>query len=220
MRHDPSERRVYVRGFCLTLAVLAGCELDPPTHSAEVRAAVTQANGRLASPDYWWSQPPAARARAADFDRLWAACGAEAYVRLLQVDREDYRDGLLSTVPTITKQVFEPWRTDAVTLHDGVESTLGTVRRTVRFEVRRRDDGQFEVVPKVLVERYASAERRLTAISQYHQAFSGPRAFADSPDLTGDVTAENAVADYWYPLRRDAALERDLAASIARRVGG
>ena len=101
----------------------------------------------------------------------------------------------------MTKQIFEPWRTDAVNLHDVTESTLATIRRTVRFEIAKRPDGTFEMVPKVLVDRFTSAERRLTAINQYHQAFSGPRAFADSPDLSGDVTVEHGAAEYWYPLR-------------------
>ena len=212
---------MYIRGFCAFLSLLAGCETSPPTHSAAVRAAVTPADPKLATPDYWWNQPPAARAADADFARLWDACQVETHARFMRVDREDYRLGLLTTIPLVSKQIFEPWRTDAVTVHDQAESTLGTIRRTVRFEIARRPDGTYEVVPKVLVERFASAERRLTAISQYHQAFSGPRAVADSPDLTGDVTVENgAAADYWYPLHRDAALEADLANSIARRLHG
>ena len=76
------------------------------------------------------------------------------------------------------------------------------------------------MVPKVLVERYASAERRLTAINQYITAFSGRRAYADTADQSGDATAQDAVADYWYPLHRDGALERDLADSVRRRLRG
>ncbi len=204
--------------LCVLPAAVAGCEALPPTHSADVRATVTPADAKLATPDYWWNQPPVARVPGHDFAQLWDACEAEAHARFMRVDREEYRLGLLTTFPMVTKQVFEPWRTDAVTLNDVTEATLATIRRTVRFEIAKRADGTFEAVPKVLVERFTSAERRLTAINQYHQAFSGPRAFADSPDLSGDVTIENAAADYWYALHRDPVLERDLADAITQRV--
>ena len=200
----------------ISLFVLAGCELQEPTHSAAVRATVTPTDPKLATPDYWWNQPPVARAGAADFQPLWDACAAECQSRFFRVDREEYRLGLLTTLPVISKQIFEPWRTDAVTWHDEAESTLATIRRTVRFEVTRGGSG-YEVVPKVLVERFANVERRLTAINQYHQAFSGPRPFGQSPDVSDRTTPEGPT-EYWYPLHRDADLERDLAAAIAKRV--
>ena len=217
------DRSRHVSSVCVCVHLwlipfLAGCETSPPTHSAAVRAVVTPPDPTLATVDYWWAQPPVAHADAPAFQPLWDACKAECYYRLFLVDREEYRRGLLTTLPTISKQAFEPWRTDAVTDHDVVESTLGTVRRTLRFEVARRPDGTFQVVPKVLVERYSSAERRLTSFSQYRQAFSGTRATADDPDLSGDVTTAAVAADYWYPLRRDAALEQDLAGRIAERL--
>ncbi len=210
-----------LRAFVVVFSglTIAGCEAAEPVHSAAVRAAVTPTDAHLATPDYWWHQPPVASADGADFQRLWDACEAEAHARFFLVDREEYRLGLLTTAPMISKQIFEPWRTDAVTPHDATESTLATIRRTVRFEIARRDDGSYRMVPKVLVERYASAERRL-AISQYQQAFSSPRTFADSPDLSGDTTVKDAVADYWYPLHRDPALERDLADAIRGRLHG
>ena len=205
--------------FALSLAT-SGCELQPPTHSAAVRAAVTKSDPALATPDYWWGRPPVASADAADFQRAWEACRAELRGRLFRVDREEYRLGLMSSEPMTSKQGFEPWRSDAVTAHDVDESTLATIRRTVRFEVAKTDGGGYRVVPKVLVERFASAERRLTAISQYHQAFSGPRAFADTADQSGTGLAENAPGEYWYALHRDPELERDLATSIAGRLRG
>lgn len=203
-----------------TIAVaIAGCASVPPGGDAPTTRRVTQVDARLATPDYWWTQPGVADVSADRFQPLWDACRAEVRRRFFPVDREDYRDGLLSTEPVVSKQLFEPWRADAVTLHDQLESTLATIRRTVRFELARRPDGSFVAVPKVLVERYASAERRLTAITQYHQAFSGPRAFADAADESGNAVVTDAVEDYWYALRRDDALERDLAAAVARRLG-
>jgi hypothetical protein len=131
------------------------------------------------------------------------------------VDREQYREGLLTSEPLISKQIFEPWRQDVISLHDQTESSLATIRRTVHFQVTRLPDGTYQMTPKVLVERFDSAERRLTTITQYHQAFSGPRTFNDAPDQSGAP----AASDFWYPVRRDTDLEKVMAESIRHRLG-
>ena len=216
-----SDRSAYVRGVVALVltATVGGCETAEPTHSAALRASLTPGDAKLSTADYWWDQPPTVRpVTSPDFQKLWDACQAECYARLFQVDREEYRLGLLTTVPTVSKQIFEPWRTDAVTVHDELESTLATIRRTLRFQIDRRPDGTYAMTPRVLVERFTSTERRLTNLSQYHQAFSGARAFADSPDQSGDLQLENGPVESWYALHRDPTLEADLAASIADRL--
>jgi hypothetical protein len=200
---------------------LIGCSPAPwpttrPTTGPATRP-YTKADAKLATPDYWWDRPAVTSINYGDFQPLWDACKDELYVRLLPVDREDFRDGLLTSEPVISKQAFEPWRTDAVSVHDVAESSLATIRRMVRFEFTRKNDGTWTVVPKVLVERYASSERRLTAITQYHQAFSGPRTINDNPDDPLHTSA-GTPADYWYAVRRDTDLEKDMAASIRRRL--
>jgi hypothetical protein len=195
--------------FIFFLSLLAqGCASHPNA------ASVTKIDPKQAQPDYWWNQPAAVHVPAADFYKLWNACKGEMYVRLFVVDREQFRDGLLSSEPLVSKQFFEFWRTDAVTVHDVAESSLASLRRTVHFEVTKQPDGSYDMVPKVLVERYQSTERRLTAINQYHESFSAPRAYNDAPDESG----EPAAADYWYPVRRDNDLEKDMAASIRQRL--
>ena len=192
-------------GLLLVFAV-AGCA-SPPSDPATAKRP-TPADPKVATPDYWWTKPDVAEVPAPEFQPLWDACRAEVRGRFFPVDREDYRDGLLSTEPVVSKQIFEPWRTDAVTLHDEAESTLATIRRTIRWKLTKRPDGTF----------VAAAERRLTAITQYHQAFAGPRPFADAADESGNAVVAKAVEDYWYAVRRDDALERDLAAAVARRL--
>ena len=196
--------------FFLLMLLAPGCVASHPGAKS-----VTQVDVKQAEPDYWWNQPVVVRVSAPDFYKLWDACKGELYFRLFPVDREQYRDGILTSEPVVSKQYFELWRTDAVNVHDVAESSVATVRRTIRFEVSKKSDGTFEMSPKVLVERYQSTERRLTAINQYHESFSAPRAYSDVPDESG----EPAVADYWYPIQRDYALEKDLAASIRRRLG-
>ncbi len=205
---------VFIRGLLLLLLMgpSTGCLFNKPSASVPL---ATSGDPQQATPDYWWNQPGVAQVSAPDFEKLWSACKGELYVRLFTLDREEYREGFLTSDPMISKQIFEPWRSDAISLHDQGESSLSTIRRTVHFEVTRQADGTYQATPKVLIERFASAERRLTAITQYHQAFSGPRAYNDAPDQSG----EPAASDYWYALRRDTDLEKVMADSIRHRLG-
>lgn len=203
-------RWTFVLLFYVPFLLLAtGCAASHPAATS-----VTPADPKLATPDYWWNQPAAVHVANADFYKLWNACKGELYVRLFIVDREQFRDGLLTSEPLVSKQFFEFWRTDAVNVHDVAESSLASIRRTVRFEVTKQSDGSYDLVPKVLVERYQSTERRLTAFIQFHDSFTAPRTVMDAPDESGAVFA----ADYWYPVRRDNDLEKDMAASIRRRL--
>jgi len=197
--------------ICL-LAAAGGCIFYKTDPSAKP---VTAVDPYLAAPDYWWNQPAKEKASCRDFDKLWNACKGELYVRLFPLDREQYREGLLSSEPVVSAQFFEPWRRDTATIGDLAESSLSSIRRTVHIEVSRNPDGTFVASPKVLVERFTFAERRLTSISQYHQAFGGSRAFSDSTDLTGALLQ----AVYWYPVRRDLNLEKAMATSIQQAIG-
>src|SRR5207245_5438405 len=70
------------------------------------------------------------------------------------LDREDYREGLLTTLPLVSKQSFEIWRRDVVTVPAIAQSTLATFRRTVRFQFSKREDGGYIAAPR-------SEERRV-----------------------------------------------------------
>jgi len=188
-----------------------GTSSPPAAHTP-----VTQVDPILATPDYWLDKPAVVQVEAADFYQLWNICRSVAHDRFFQIDREDYREGLLTTQPLVSKQWWELWRRDVVTVHGIEESTLATIRRTIRFQLTEEPGGRFRVEPKVLVERFASAERRLTAITEYHAAFSGPRPF-------GSAETDQGLAyplDYWYAIGRDNDLEKDLAAAIERRLHG
>ena len=151
---------------------------------------------------------------ARDFDDLWRACADVARSRQFTIDRRDYRGGVLTTEPLVSAQFFEPWRRDALTGDDVAESSLATIRRTVRFEFTRHTDGRFSVIPRVTVERYSSAERRITSASLYRNAFRRTTA-------TGTRETDRGVqlpTRYWYNVGNDEVLEKDLAQAVRRRV--
>ena len=149
-----------------------------------------------------------------DFDRLWRACADVARDRQFVIDRQDYRGGVLTTEPLVSAQFFEPWRRDAITADAVAESSLATIRRTIRFAFTRGDTGTFSVVPQVIVERYSSAERRITNAMLYRNVFKRTTA-------TGTRESDRGVqlpARYWYRIGNDTALEADLSRQVRRRV--
>jgi hypothetical protein len=165
-------------------ALLAGC-LGDPANPASTQPA-TAIDPATTQPAYWLAQPSVAQLRGRDFTKLWDACERAIQRMLMKVDRRDWRRGLLTSEPMISRQFFELWRNDPPAGIDLAESSLANIRRTVFFEFRREDDGTFVAAPKVLVERWARVEAKLQATVDY------------------DPT-------YWYPLRRDEAMERRLA---------
>ena len=195
-------------GLALT-ALLAGCFSHSPTTDM-----TTVKDPATTRPAYWLDQPAVASVDHFQFLPLWNACEDVARAYLFRLDREDYRLGLLTTRPMISKQILEPWRHDGGTLHGVLESSLATIRRSIRFEIERRDDGTFSMVPKVLVERETILERRITSSNQYRNAFSGPAAGSrTATDLEDEVPVI-----YWTPIGRDPEMEKHLAADVSRRL--
>ncbi len=193
----------------LTAAVsLPGCTTGRE-HPATTQPA-TAIDPKTATPDYWYGQPATQAILSDNFDELWRAARNAVQADSFRVDRVDYRGGLITSFPAISKQFFEPWRQDAQGPYDVAESSLATIRRTVRLEFSRLDDGRYECVPKVLVERYSATEHRITSVTQYRDVFSIKLA-SEGGDVEQIVQQQ---AEYWYALRRDANLERQIAESI------
>ena len=159
-------------------------------------------------PSYWLDQPAVAHIRSRSFDALWDACRTSVQADGFLIDRRDYREGVMTTLPLLSKQVYEFWRGDVVTPHDLAQSSLGMMRRTVRFDITRLPDGSFEASPKVLVERDSLIERRITSVDQYQNVFA-----VQVQDVAREtqISGQDVPAEYWYPVGRDRDLEKKLA---------
>jgi hypothetical protein len=188
---------------------LAGCSASGTGPLA------TDAGPETATPAYWVAQPATETVVHGDYDALWEAARGAARWRGFRADRQDYRGGVIMTHPLVSKQAFEVWRRDVVALPDLAEATLATVRRIVRFEIAEREDGTYACVPKVVVERYAQTERRITSVTQYRESFSTEEGVLGSRERDKGV---NIPVTYWYAIGRDAALERELAEGIRARL--
>jgi hypothetical protein len=197
-----------VRALVLpALFMFAGCASRPQERATDLPPESAQAS-------YWLDQPPAAAVSHGDFGRLWKASRRAIVSRSFTVDRVDLRGGVMTTFPQVSRQFFEVWRNDVGTLPAALESSLSTVRRSVRIDIRRRDDGAYEAVPKVVVEKYAQSERRITSVARYAEVF------ALDPLQQGSRERDRFGADlplaYWYALGRDTKLEEQIAADVKR----
>jgi hypothetical protein len=176
----------------LLVLSLGGCIGGKPANPAATQPA-TAIDPERARPAYWLNQPAAAEVSNANFQKLWDTSETVARQYLFSIDLRDFRQGLLTTQPMVSKQWFEPWRKDAGTFRDVEENSLGAIRRTIHFQFARNLDGTYTVTPKVVVERQVVVEKK------YLEELQTP-------------------GTYWYALRRDTALETKLAASIERKL--
>lgn len=168
------------------------------------------------TPGYWLDRPASVTVAAADYDRLWKACEEVVAQRQFTPERTDYRNGILSTRPLLGAQFWEPWRRDVTDGFSFLESNVATVRRRVQFELGPAADGNgFQARPKVVVERQASRERRVTIGALNSQVLSRVRHGYSTNDFDPDVRPAD---DYWYATRRDESLEAALAADVRAKL--
>ncbi|MFI5381923.1 MAG: hypothetical protein ACHRHE_21715 [Tepidisphaerales bacterium] len=186
------------RLFIVAGALLAGCggtdKTRTTTMPSTTRPVATDIDAEQAQPTYWLKQPATSEISFKDFQKLWDTCEAVSYDYLLKIDRRDYRHGLLTTQPRLSKQWFEPWRKDAPTVRDVEEASFGGIRRTIYFQFTQNLDSSFTVAPKVIVERQSRID---------------PKFLGDDPDQP---------TTYWYAVRRDSQLEIRIVAAIRERL--
>ncbi len=198
----------------LPTLLLAACATNPAENAPTTRPAFLSAPATEANSDYWFNKPAVASVESPDFQKLWTACRATAINDQFEIDQEDYRLGLLTTYPMISKQFFEFWRSDAGDLHGVAWDSLQTIRRTIRFDFTRQPDGSFIVYPKVLIETSAHPERRITSQAQYSQAFNSA---SENPTIVNDQGV-SVPTRYWYSVGRDDAMEKELANSVHEKL--
>ncbi len=199
------------------LAVMAGMTpgCASPSHSTPSASAPAQEREvRKARGAYWYAQPGVASVSCGDFYVLWDTCNAVTRGAGFTIDRTDFREGLLTTNPLVSKQPFEMWREDVVDGQQLAQSTFGTVRRTVQFRITRNPNGAYNCVPKVLVERESRAERRITSVTEALDVFSINRPLSDRSTDEGTPI----IIEFWYAIGRDNSLESNLAAGIRQQL--
>ena len=190
-----------------------GCMWEKVNYAAP---GATAADVKTKQIEYWFAKPATASVRAENFDAMWNAINRVTFEFSFIPDLLDYREGVLKTRPLISKMPFEFWRHDVIDPASQLQCTLITMRRTVRFQIRKDDDGTYICQPKVVVEHYAMPERRITSVVDYQLAFSTDRPMVNSAAEEGEVLP----VEYWYADGRDPALEKALADAVQRDLRG
>ncbi|HEX8342982.1 MAG TPA: hypothetical protein VF624_18920 [Tepidisphaeraceae bacterium] len=200
----------------LACAAAAGCTSgQPPVAAVPSTQTATDADPATAEPAYWLAKPAVDSVSGEDFDALWDASARVARDLLFQLDRQDRRSGMLTTLPMVSAQFFEPWRRELQDAAELRKSSVATLRRTLHFTIDRAGSG-YVVTPRVIVERQAIRERRVSGqlTRTYFRA-----------DSTGTISGSRAADagqtipdSYWYAVGRDEALEHELARRIRERM--
>jgi hypothetical protein len=193
---------------------IAGCIGKHPANPAATQP-VTVVDLATTKPSYYLDMPAVASVDSLYLQPLWDACDEVSRDFGFQIDRTDYRLGLLTTKPTVSKQFLEPWRKDAGTAKDVWDDSMSTIRRTIRFEIKN-DGGTYRMTPKVLVERQSVIERRTTSTAQYRELFAGPSVSETKLAVTSED--QELPKTYWTPVGRDTAMERHVAAAVEKRL--
>lgn len=212
-----------MKAFAFVIAALiaglavSGCiqqkqHLAPPQPVTLTDPATTQAV-------YWFDQPAEARIESDNFDALVKTIETILRDYCFVIDRVDYRLGLITTEPLVGAQFFEPWRRDNQTMDDVINSSLATHRRLVRVKITR-DGDRFIAEPKVVMERAAQVEQRVTNVVAYRTA-RRPTDPRDVPRGSRELDQGILIpSKYWYAVSRDPALEKKLAAEIQSYLAG
>ena len=116
-------------GSAIGLLLIAGCIGNKPFNPAATQP-VTEVDLATTQPSYYWNQPEVASVQVLQFQSLWDACLEEARRYEFQIDRQDYRDGVIVTKGVVSKQLLEPWRRDSGTAYGVVENTMSTISRS------------------------------------------------------------------------------------------
>ncbi len=143
-----------------------------------------------------------------------------------EIDRQDYRFGVVTTHPLGAPTVFEPWNQTNTTLGQIAESTVNDQRRVARVYLEpagseaadkppdvaagaatEAEDYQLRV--EVLIERRSMAARRVTSSTSRARMFNNLR------QVPTHLRDEGITRSEWIVIGRDEQLESRLLADIA-----
>ncbi len=160
-----------------------------------------------------------------NFESVWQLSRGALKKYRFELDREDRRAGVITTLPMTGQQLFEFWRKDAAATEDLAESTVQTIYRKAKVSITRGESDSFVADVEVLTYRSNRKAPQVTSASEAYQLFVLPgtdrarRKFllrsegqADTEELQ---EAEDVIPVWMVPLGRDKNLEAKLEAEIA-----
>lgn len=152
-----------------------------------------------------------------------------------EVDRRDYRFGVVSTLPKWSPSIAEVWIGDNTTLAQMGASTLNMQRRRVLVELKpvsAADWGEGEGVSSEVSSGPRSVDNaggeywlvvrveveQQTAPTRYVAGAAGLRVFSELPDSYANLPGDDTSRRYWVAMGDDDPLARRLLAAIRERL--
>ena len=127
-------------------------------------------------------------------------------------DRQDRREGVIVTFPSLSKQWFEFWRDDAQGCYNVAESSINSIRRiaTITFAAEGKN---VVISAKVAVQRKNQPQRQITTSSGSFQVFRDRTPLV----VTGQNTEKVDVVS-WVDIGEDVRQANYLLERIERRL--
>jgi len=146
--------------------------------------------------------------------RLWDATGEVLKSHNFTLDRTDWRQGIITTLPETSRTLLEFWRQDVQTDEDLWESTVNPIRRWVEVRFAPDEHGMWKELSVVVhKQRFSSLDRQFNSTGAAYQYFS-----SDLPTTTGLAKATDEY-DQWIDIGEDGALAERLLTSIWQAAG-
>ena len=181
-------------------------------------------------PIYPGPETPAER----NFEAVWTASRDVLKRSGFTLDRQDRRDGVITTWAVPSGQIFEFWRKDAATLFHHEENTVQTILRAVKVSIHQIEGtDKFDIDVEVLMARSDRKPAQLTSSSQYKKltkvSFPETISFSDlrydeaspsdqTPIDRSDPWGDVSIRAQLVPLGRDNDLEHSLTKEIQKRA--
>ena len=146
-------------------------------------------------------------------DDLYRAIRQELIGRAFQLDEVNRRRGVVTTQALVSKQWFEFWRQDVVSLEAGAEASLQTIRRRVKVTVIQANSRHYELDCQVQVERRVSDLQRARNHIRAQDVFY--RTGGPVPSL---AMRQEESGPRWQVIDRDEPLETAILAGISAKL--
>ncbi len=149
-----------------------------------------------------------------NFEAIWQASRQVLTKYYFQLDRQDRREGIITTTPLTGKQPLEFWRGDATSAYSLAENTIQTIYRTATVRINRKGkSGAYQHAVEIQVDRSNRKTLQVTSTSEAYDLFvlSGHTRSRGKFLLNYGADAGKSIS----PLGTDAQLERKIQAEIA-----
>lgn len=144
-----------------------------------------------------------------DPDQLWLQSQTELRARGFDLENVDRRAGIIETAPRTSSQWYEFWARDVVTWQGRAESSLHTLRRSVRLQMQADPGNNCQLSCQAMVDREVVAPAVVSGSARANSIFAGAAGRMPTLKSPGDQQPSQ-----WVSLGRDSDLEQDILQSI------